>query len=137
MACKDRTVKVLDGTTTKVKSLLHLEGIPTCLALYDRDGGERGQEILVGTSDGRFCLVTVNTGAEDATLIRWTYESETNAGVTCMDFFDLNGDGVRELIVGFDDGTAQIYQMDPEEYLMLPPRLLFSQVYYSEIPHLF
>ena len=32
-----------------------------------------------------------------------------------MDHFDMTGDGVRELIVGRDDGSVQIYSYDDGE----------------------
>ena len=39
----------------------------------------------------------------------------SRAGVVCMDHFDMTGDGVRELIVGRDDGSVQIYSYDDGE----------------------
>jgi hypothetical protein len=64
----------------------------------------------------------------DDGYIKWTHDSEINAGVTCMDFYDLTADGNKEIIVGFDDGTIHVYSIDHEDYQIVPPRLLFSQV---------
>lgn len=49
---------------------------------------------------------------------KWTLEparDASRAGVVCMDHFDMTGDGVRDLIVGRDDGTVQIYTYDDGE----------------------
>ena len=49
---------------------------------------------------------------------KWTLEpsrDSSRAGVVCMDHFDMTGDGVRELIVGRDDGSVQIYSYDDGE----------------------
>jgi Bardet-Biedl syndrome 7 protein len=43
----------------KVKYLVNIEGIPTSLNLMFGDGGEKGNDILFGTSDGRFGLLTI------------------------------------------------------------------------------
>jgi Bardet-Biedl syndrome 7 protein len=55
------------------------------------------------------------------------HDTETNAGVTCFDFFDLTSDGNKELVVGFDDGSIHVYAVDQEDYQIIPPRLLNSQ----------
>lgn len=128
LACKDRTLKILDKA--KLHYLLNLEGIPTSLAIYNGDGGEMGNDILIGSSDGRLTLATLTP--EDG-HIRWSHDTEASAGVTCLDFYDLTGDGTKELLVGFDDGSVHVYALDLEDYQMIPPRLLFSQVDISYI----
>jgi len=40
----------------------------------------------------------------------------------------MTADGNKEILLGFDDGTIQVYSIDPEDYQLIPPRLLFSQV---------
>ena len=34
------------------------------------------------------------------------------SGVTCLDMFDITGDGVMDLLVGRDDGLVDIYSFD-------------------------
>jgi Bardet-Biedl syndrome 7 protein len=57
LACKDRTLKVLDKA--KVQYLINLEGIPTTLGLMFGDGGDKGNDVLYGTSDGKIGLVSI------------------------------------------------------------------------------
>lgn len=56
------------------------------------------------------------------------HDAELIASVTSLDFFDLTSDGSKELIIGFDDGTVQVYAFDQERYALINPRMLFSQV---------
>lgn len=52
----------------------------------------------------KFCIITV----KQETLV----ESKDNlSAVTCLDTFDLYGDGKEELIVGRRDGTVQVFTM--------------------------
>ena len=55
-------------------------------------------------------------------------DSEVVAGITAMDFYDITLDGTKEIILGFDDGTVQVYAIDPDNYQDSLPRLILSQV---------
>ncbi|ODM95967.1 Bardet-Biedl syndrome 7 protein [Orchesella cincta] len=121
LACTDRTLKVLNSA--QLDFSVNIDGIPTCLHLMFGDGGELGTDLLYGTSDGKLCLISILSSEG---YLRWTLESDANAGVTCMDFFDLTSDGNKELITGFDDGTIHVYAIDPENYQSVSPRLIFS-----------
>ncbi|XP_035704623.1 Bardet-Biedl syndrome 7 protein homolog [Folsomia candida] len=122
ISCRDRTLKVMDKA--KVRYLFHLDGIPTALGLFNGDGGDIGSDVLVGSSDGCLCLVSIG---DESAILRWTHDTETSAGVTCVDFYDVTANGGKELLVGFDDGTVQVYGIDGDDYQLVPPRLLFSQ----------
>lgn len=50
-----------------------------------------------------------------------------------MDFFDLTGDGNKEIIVGFDDGTIQVYAINSTNYHTDAPRLISSQSCHESI----
>lgn len=45
-------------------------------------------------------------------------------GVLCVDSFDIVGDGVKDLLVGRDDGTVEVYTFDNANQ----PVLRFEQV---------
>ena len=45
-------------------------------------------------------------------------------GVLCVDSFDIMGDGVKDLLVGRDDGTVEVYTFDNANQ----PVLRFEQV---------
>lgn len=38
-----------------------------------------------------------------------------HAGVTCLDVFDLNADGTRNLITGRSDGNVEVYYFNDED----------------------
>jgi Bardet-Biedl syndrome 7 protein len=65
--------------------------------------------------------------------IKWVVDTETNTAITCMDFYDLTADGNKEIILGFDDGTVQVYAIDSVEYHTDTPRLIFSQSCHESI----
>lgn len=37
------------------------------------------------------------------------------SGILCMDSFDILGDGVKELLIGRDDGILEIYKFETEK----------------------
>lgn len=40
----------------------------------------------------------------------WVLEPKEKAGqVTCIDCYDMTGDGVKDLIIGRDDGSIEVY----------------------------
>lgn len=56
---------------------------------------------------------------------RWEVANEKGlGGVTCLDNFDITGDGVPELLVGRSDGAMEIYAFDETD----EPRLKYSAV---------
>jgi Bardet-Biedl syndrome 7 protein len=53
LACHDRSLKVLRQSS--VIFSVELNSAPTALQLFYNDGGEKGDEVLFGTSDGKVC----------------------------------------------------------------------------------
>ncbi len=45
-------------------------------------------------------------------------------GVLCIDTFDIVGDGVKDILVGRDDGTVEVYGLDSSN----EPTLRFENV---------
>lgn len=45
-------------------------------------------------------------------------------GVLCIDTFDILGDGVKDILIGRDDGTVEIYGLDSSN----EPTLRFEKV---------
>lgn len=50
-------------------------------------------------------------------------------GILCIDTFDIVGDGVRDILVGRDDGTVEVYGLDSSN----EPSLRFEHVSSSTI----
>lgn len=43
----------------------------------------------------------------------WAIENEDSlGGATCLNNYDITGDGAMELLIGRDDGTVQIYSFN-------------------------
>jgi len=49
----------------------------------------------------------------------WSFQ-----GVLCIDTFDIAGDGVKDILVGRDDGTMEVYSLDGSN----EPALRFENV---------
>ncbi|KAJ4432478.1 hypothetical protein ANN_21097, partial [Periplaneta americana] len=124
LACEDRMLRVLDRS-----SLLHnieVEATPTILHLNGNEGGEAGDEILYGTSDGRVGLVRIGRVEVNH---RWILnDGKRRAGVLCMDCYDMSGDGVLDLLIGRQDGTLDIFSLGDEngEEGVLSQRFIYS-----------
>ncbi|CAE1234860.1 BBS7 [Acanthosepion pharaonis] len=108
IACQDRLLRVIKGSDVLFK--VEVPGPPSVLELFDKDGGAERNEVIYGTADGRIGLLELGSSEE---VQRWKIENlKRNGGVTCLDMFDITGDGVMDLLVGRDDGLVDIYSFD-------------------------
>ncbi|XP_052674143.1 Bardet-Biedl syndrome 7 protein homolog isoform X1 [Crassostrea angulata] len=111
LACQDRVLRVLQDSDLLYE--VEVPGPPSVMQLYGNDGGEEGDEILYGTSDGRVGLVQIGRMAPSH---RWELPNEKrNGGVLALDSYDITADGVLDLIVGRDDGLVEIYSYDESD----------------------
>jgi len=58
LACQDRTLRILEKG--KLKFTVNLPSIPSTLDLLNGDGGESGWDIIFGTMEGRFGMITLS-----------------------------------------------------------------------------
>ncbi|CAI5784418.1 Bardet-Biedl syndrome 7 protein isoform X1 [Podarcis lilfordi] len=108
LACQDRVIRVLQGSDLLYE--MEVPGPPTVLTLNNGNGGDSGEEVLFGTSDGKIGLVEISGVSP---VEKWKIENEKKrGGILCMDSFDILGDGVKELIIGRDDGMLEIYNFE-------------------------
>ncbi|XP_045146150.1 Bardet-Biedl syndrome 7 protein [Echinops telfairi] len=108
LACQDRVLRVLQGSNLRYE--VEVPGPPTVLALHNGNGGDSGEDLLFGTSDGRLGLIQITTSNP---IHKWEIRNEKQrGGILCVDSFDIVGDGVKDLLVGRDDGTVEVYSFD-------------------------
>lgn len=120
LACRDRVLRILRDSTIKYE--LEVGGPPNVLCLYCHDGGLNGNEIIYGTTDGRIGLVLVD---DEKPYQKWEISSENESGsVSCVNFYDITGDGSQEMLIGRDNGQVEIYRLDETE----DPFLIFEMV---------
>ncbi|XP_047495998.1 Bardet-Biedl syndrome 7 protein homolog [Penaeus chinensis] len=110
LACEDRLLRVMRDS--EVLYSVELPSPPSSLQLFYNDGGENGDQLLYGTTDGKIGLVQLGRGSA---AHRWVLENSSGSvgtrqgGITCMDHHDITGDGVRDLLVGRDDGSIEVF----------------------------
>uniref|UniRef100_A0A8C8ZHU1 Bardet-Biedl syndrome 7 n=1 Tax=Prolemur simus TaxID=1328070 RepID=A0A8C8ZHU1_PROSS len=120
LACQDRMLRVLQGSD--VMHEVQISGPPTVLALHNGNGGDSGEDVLFGTSDGKLGLTQVTTPKP---ILKWQIQNEKKrGGILCIDSFDILGDGVKDLLVGRDDGMMEVYSFDNAN----EPLLRFDQM---------
>ncbi|XP_053487736.1 Bardet-Biedl syndrome 7 protein isoform X1 [Ictalurus furcatus] len=120
LACQDRVLRILQGSELLYD--FEISGQPSVLELHNRDGGKDGEEVLYGTADGKLGLVQLTRSAP---VPKWELDNEKKkGGVLCIDTFDFLGDGVKDILVGRDDGTVEIYGLDNSN----EPTLRFENV---------
>ncbi|XP_042652742.1 Bardet-Biedl syndrome 7 protein [Tyto alba] len=108
LACQDRVLRVLQGSDLLYE--VEVPGPPTVIALNNGNGGDSGEEIVYGTSDGKLGVTQI-TGSKP--IPKWEIGNEKKrGGILCIDSFDILGDGVKELLVGRDDGVLEIYSFE-------------------------
>ncbi|XP_062611317.1 Bardet-Biedl syndrome 7 protein homolog isoform X1 [Saccostrea cucullata] len=111
LACQDRVLRVLQDSDLLYE--VEVPGPPCVMQLYGNDGGDEGDEILYGTSDGRVGLVQIGRMAPSH---RWELPNEKRSGgVLAIDSYDITADGVLDLLVGRDDGLVEVYSYDESD----------------------
>ncbi|CAG0915803.1 unnamed protein product [Notodromas monacha] len=119
IACGDRCLRVIKGS--KMAFEVTLESVPTCLELADGDGGVSGDSVMFGTEDGHVGMVKLGT---TSATIEWIMTEDYNTGivrsgaVSCMAHHDITGDGYKDLIVGREDGSVDLYSYQDAETLL-------------------
>ncbi|KAK3564971.1 hypothetical protein QTP86_032429 [Hemibagrus guttatus] len=108
LACQDRVLRLLQGS--ELLYAFEISGPPSVLELHNKDGGMDGEEVLYGTADGKLGLVQLSRSAP---VPKWEVVNEKKkGGILCIDTFDILGDGVKDILVGRDDGTVEIYSLE-------------------------
>lgn len=108
LACQDRVLRVLQGSELLYQ--VEVPGAPSVLTLNDGNGGENGEEILYGTTDGKIGLIHIT---KNLPVPKWEiFNEKKRGGVLCIDNFDIMGDGVKDLLIGRDDGSVEVYGYD-------------------------
>ncbi|KAM8969275.1 Bardet-Biedl syndrome 7 protein [Sarcophilus harrisii] len=119
LACQDRVLRVLQGSDMMYE--VEVPGPPTVLALHNGNGGESGEDLLFGTSDGKLGIIQITSSNP---VHKWEMRNEKKrGGILCVDYFDIVGDGVKDLLVGRDDGMVEVYSFDAAD----EPVLRFDQ----------
>ncbi|XP_019389548.1 PREDICTED: Bardet-Biedl syndrome 7 protein isoform X2 [Crocodylus porosus] len=108
LACQDRVLRVLQGSDLLYE--VEVPGPPSVLALNKGNGGDSGEEVLFGTSDGKLGLIQFS---HSSPVHKWEIRNDKKrGGILCIDSFDIVGDGVKELLIGRDDGILEVYNFD-------------------------
>ncbi|XP_019866840.1 Bardet-Biedl syndrome 7 protein homolog [Aethina tumida] len=105
IACEGRMIRVIEHA--RVTFSIEVENTPTVLYFFEENNDKL---ILFGTVDGRIGIVDVDSlqGFE-----RWLLTNETNsAAISCIDTYDLTGNGNKNLIVGRQDGNVEVYNLN-------------------------
>ncbi|KAL3267317.1 hypothetical protein HHI36_011448 [Cryptolaemus montrouzieri] len=105
IACEGRMVRVLEHGRVTIS--MEVDSAPTVLYILEQD---EEKTVLFGTVDGRVGILDVKNlqGFE-----RWLIGNNTNvSSISCIDSYDLTGDGNNNLIVGKQDGNIEIYNIN-------------------------
>ncbi|XP_063692711.1 Bardet-Biedl syndrome 7 protein homolog [Bolinopsis microptera] len=118
LGCQDRVLRVLSGSELLYEA--EVPGSPETLALFDIMSGFGHNNLIYGTKDGIIGLCTVN---KDNPCHRWEIANSNNlGGITAIDTYDVNNDGVSELVIARDDGTVEVYSISEGQ-----PKLITSK----------
>ncbi|XP_062331811.1 Bardet-Biedl syndrome 7 protein [Osmerus eperlanus] len=119
LACQDRVLRVLQGSELLYD--VEVPGPPSVLELFSKEEGNM-EDILYGTVDGKLGLVKMT---DSCAISKWEIDNDKKkGGVLCLDSFDILGDGLRDVLVGRDDGTVEVYGFDSSN----EPSLRFEHV---------
>ncbi|KAJ3657514.1 hypothetical protein Zmor_009310 [Zophobas morio] len=102
IACEGRMIRALEHA--RVTLSMEVESSPTLLHILEEDGTKT---TLFGTVDGRVGILDVeNQHGFD----RWLIDNSSNSStISCLDTYDMTGNGTKNLVLGRQDGTIEVY----------------------------
>jgi Bardet-Biedl syndrome 7 protein len=111
LGCQDRCVRVLNEHGD-LEAQIAAAGEVTALSCYDATN----RKVVYGTENGLLKMFTVGATNSDDGRSDWrpdlsgiTVKNSALASVNCIKFFDISKDGVKDVVIGRDDGTVNIY----------------------------
>ncbi|XP_022700075.1 Bardet-Biedl syndrome 7 protein homolog isoform X2 [Varroa jacobsoni] len=100
LACQDRLIRIIKEAD--------------CIAEVECLGPPVVIIHCVTKNDGKIGAINIDSLSEPQT--EWEIVDDTKlGGVTCLDVFDLNADGTRNLITGRSDGNVEVYYFNDED----------------------
>jgi Bardet-Biedl syndrome 7 protein len=139
LACQDNCIRVVHGsqlfleipTSSAVMSLAMMEieggsgsGINT-VTTTSTTSASRSSMLVYGMSNGSLGLVQVFSNG--TFNMAWTIEDVKRSPVTCLKVFDINRNGVPEVIVGRDDGRIEVFRFPSADAILSEPSKIFSK----------
>ncbi|XP_068907329.1 Bardet-Biedl syndrome 7 protein homolog isoform X1 [Tenebrio molitor] len=120
IACEGRMIRALEHA--RVTLSMEVESAPTLLHILEEDSTKT---ILFGTVDGRVGILDVEkyqsttpvlvqisywfVSARQHGFDRWLIDGSNASTISCLDAYDMTGNGTKNLIVGRQDGTIEAY----------------------------
>ncbi|OQR68893.1 Bardet-Biedl syndrome 7 protein-like [Tropilaelaps mercedesae] len=85
-----------------------------CITENDNPDRSTSIELIYGTTDGKIGALNIDSLSDPR--LEWQILDDAKlGGVTCLDIFDLTGDGTRDLIIGRSDGNVEVYYFNDED----------------------
>lgn len=103
LACHDKCLRIMEGEN--VSYTVGLPGPGTKVNALSQDNSHT-RDYVFGCESGEFGVVNLN---RDGHKILWDVKDKTSC-ITSLCTYDINSDGVKEIIIGREDGTLEIYQ---------------------------
>lgn len=130
LGCQDKFIRIVRASS------LFLE-IPTEFPVtavghlqLERDvtlSARKPSYLVFGTSKGTLGIVQVNSDGSFEQL--WEIDDgDKRNTITCITVFDINRDGVVEIIVGRDDGRVEVYKIQADNIMSEPVRLFCKDI---------
>ncbi|XP_044255366.1 Bardet-Biedl syndrome 7 protein homolog [Tribolium madens] len=110
IACEGRMIRALEHA--RVTLSMEVESAPTLLHVLEQEGTKT---VLFGTVDGRIGILDVEKlhGFD-----RWLIDNSSNSStISCVDTYDMTSGGTKNLILGRQDGTIEVYVINVNDKL--------------------
>ncbi|CAF0730621.1 unnamed protein product, partial [Didymodactylos carnosus] len=108
LACQDRLLRIINKSSVSYETELPEDStIKIFLCTF---AGPTKTELIYGTSDGR--LGQLEIGSLNASS-KWEIANPKHlSAVSAIDFYDIIGDGVPDMIVSREDGAIEVYNFE-------------------------
>ncbi|XP_059620344.1 Bardet-Biedl syndrome 7 protein homolog [Phlebotomus argentipes] len=128
LACSGRVLRILEHC--RVRQTIELNSVPTIMHIPKG----LGDKVICGFSDGKVILYKIGHFSLEVTEEVLVEDSEHASAISCLNTFDLTGDGKEELILGRRDGVLQIFSMKSDDNeIDLESHQLFIENYNESI----
>lgn len=130
LACQDKFIRII--RTSQLFAEIPTDFPVTALGFLqlERDltlSARKPSFVIFGTSRGTLGIVQINSNGSHEILWEIDDDEKRNC-INCINVYDINKDGVSEIIIGRDDGRVEVFKIQPDNMMAEPLRLFCKDI---------
>lgn len=130
LGCQDSCIRIIHGSDLFLE--IPTQSPVTALGFVEIEsdapsGFKAPTGLVYGAANGALGFFQVFSNKEVTNI--WTVDDGTRRSpITCLCVADLTSDGLKEIIVGRDDGRVEVFKQQPESVFAMPSKVFSKDI---------